>query len=633
MNDPHILGTERIGKLLVQYSIPAIIGMTITSLYNIIDSIFIGHGVGAMGIAGLAITFPLMNLVVAFCTVVSAGGSTISSIRLGQKDTDGATEVLNHTLMLCLVNAFLFGGISFIFLDEILRFFGASNETLPYARNFMQIILLGTPVTYTMIGLNNIMRATGYPKKAMLTSMVTVVCNIILAPIFIFHFGWGIRGAATATVISQFIGMIWVVSHFLQKTSIVRLQPGFWKMKKRIISSIFSIGMSPFLMNVTACVTVIIVNNSLQRYGGDMAIGAYGIMNRLLVLYVMIVLGLTMGMQPIVGYNFGAQKYDRVKATLRLSILTGVCITSTGFIICELFPHAVSAVFTSDGQLIDMASRGVRIGIAMFPLVGAQIVIGNFFQSIGKAKISIFLSLTRQLLYLLPGLIILPRYMGLDGIWTCMPVSDFFAFVTAVIALWIYVKKLNRMSPLNTKSFKIVRGYARHHAAVEQVYRAVCKRGIVPGVRHHDNGSAFPVQFRQQVHHFRTVLGVQVTGRLIGKNQFRVRHHGAGNGYTLLLTAGKLLRKVLGTVADVHPFQDIIYHALAFTRFHAQIGKRQFYIFVNVQLIYQVEALEHESQLAFAHAGTFFLFQVRHFLPKQLITAFRRIVQQTEYIQ
>ena len=276
MNNPHILGTERIGKLLVQYSIPAIIGMTITSLYNIIDSIFIGHGVGPMGIAGLAITFPLMNLVVAFCTMVSAGGSTISSIRLGQKDLDGATEVLGNTLMFCLVNAFIFGGISFIFLDDILRFFGASNDTLPYARDFMQVILLGTPVTYTMIGLNNIMRATGYPKKAMLTSMVTVVCNIILAPIFIFQFDWGIRGAATATVISQFIGMVWVVSHFLQKTSVVRLQRGFWKMKKRIISSILSIGMSPFLMNVTACVIVIIVNNSLQQYGGDMAIGAYG---------------------------------------------------------------------------------------------------------------------------------------------------------------------------------------------------------------------------------------------------------------------------------------------------------------------------------------------------------------------
>lgn len=239
MNDPHILGTERIGKLLVQYSIPAIIGMTITSLYNIIDSIFIGHGVGAMGIAGLAITFPLMNLVVAFCTLVSAGGSAISSIRLGQKDMDGAAEVLNNTLMLCLVNSFLFGSISFFFLDEILRFFGASNDTLPYARDFMQVILLGTPITYTMIGLNNVMRATGYPKKAMLTSMVTVVCNIILAPVFIFHFDWGIRGAATATVISQFIGMVWVVSHFLQKTSIVRLQPGFWKMKNALSAAYF----------------------------------------------------------------------------------------------------------------------------------------------------------------------------------------------------------------------------------------------------------------------------------------------------------------------------------------------------------------------------------------------------------
>ena len=441
MNDPHILGTVRIDKLLLQYSIPAIIGMTITSLYNIIDSIFIGHGVGPMGIAGLAITFPLMNLVVAFCTMVSAGGSTISSIRLGQKDLDGATEVLSNTLMFCLVNAFVFGSLSFLFLDDILRFFGASNETLPYARAFMQVILLGTPITYIMIGLNNIMRATGYPKKAMLTSMVTVVCNLILAPIFIFQFDWGIRGAATATVISQFIGMVWVVSHFLQKTSTIRLHRDFWKMKKHIIGSILSIGMSPFLMNVTACVIVIIVNNSLQQYGGDMAIGAYGIINRLLVLYVMIVLGLTMGMQPIVGYNFGAQKHDRVKATLRLTILAGVCITSTGFLICELFPNAISALFTSDDELIGIASRGVRIAVAIFPLVGAQIVISNFFQSIGKAKISIFLSLTRQLLYLLPGLLIFPHYFDLDGIWMSMPVSDFFAFLTAAVALWIYIKK------------------------------------------------------------------------------------------------------------------------------------------------------------------------------------------------
>ena len=444
-NDPHILGKESIGKLLLQYSIPAIIGMTITSIYNIIDSIFIGHGVGAMAIAGLAISFPLMNLVVAFCTLVSAGGSTLASIRLGQKDLKGATEILSHTLMLCITNSVFFGILSFIFLDDILLFFGASHDTLPYARSFMQVILLGTPITYTMIG---VMRATGYPKKAMLTSMVTVVANIILAPIFIFHFEWGMRGAATATVISQLIGMVWVVNHFMQKESTVHFEGTIWKMKGRIVESIFAIGMSPFLMNVCACIIVIIINNSLQEHGGDMAIGAYGIINRLLTLYVMIVLGLTMGMQPIVGYNFGAQKLNRVKQTLRLGILSGVVITSSGFLICELFPHAVSALFTDSDELIDLAVEGLRLAVLMFPFVGAQIVIGNFFQSIGKAKISIFLSLTRQLLYLLPCLLLFPNWWGLKGIWISMPVSDALAFITAVISLMIYIKKVSKQQPI-----------------------------------------------------------------------------------------------------------------------------------------------------------------------------------------
>ena len=428
-NDPHILGKERIGKLLLQYSIPAIIGMTITSIYNIIDSIFIGHGVGPMAIAGLAISFPLMNLVVAFCTLVSAGGSTLASIRLGQKDMKGATEILSHTLMLCITNSLFFGILSFIFLDDILTFFGASADTLPYARSFMQVILLGTPITYTMIGLNN-------------------VANIILAPIFIFHFEWGLRGAATATVISQLIGMVWVVSHFTKKDSTVHFEGNIWKMKPRIVESIFAIGMSPFLMNVCACAIVIIINNSLQNYGGDMAIGAYGIINRLLTLYVMIVLGLTMGMQPIVGYNFGAQKIDRVKQTLRLGIISGVVITSSGFVICEFFPHAVSALFTDSDELIDLAVGGIRLTVLMFPFVGAQIVIGNFFQSIGKAKVSIFLSLTRQLLYLLPCLLLFPNWWGLEGIWISMPVSDALAFITAVVSLMIYIKKVSKQHPV-----------------------------------------------------------------------------------------------------------------------------------------------------------------------------------------
>lgn len=450
-HDPHILGTERIGKLLLQYSIPAIIGMTITSIYNIIDSIFIGHGVGAIAIAGLAVSFPLMNLVIAFCTLVSAGGSTIASIRLGQKDLKGATEILTHTLMLCIINSLFFSILSFMFLDNILIFFGASPDTLPYARDFMQVILIGTPISYTMIGLNNVMRATGYPKKAMLTSMVTVLANIILAPIFIFHFGWGMRGAAVATVISQFIGMVWVVSHFIKKDSTVHFEGTIWKMKSRIIKSIFAIGMSPFLMNVCACAIVIIVNNSLQNYGGDMAIGAYGIINRLLTLYVMIVLGLTMGMQPIVGYNFGAQKIERVKQTLRLGIISGVIITSSGFIICELFPHAVSAIFTDSNELIDLAASGIRICVLVFPLVGAQIVISNFFQSIGKAKISIFLSLTRQLVYLLPCLLLFPKWFELKGVWISMPVSDLLAFITATVILIIYIKRVSKQ-PHKVKS-------------------------------------------------------------------------------------------------------------------------------------------------------------------------------------
>lgn len=420
-NNPHILGTEKVGKLLLEYSIPAIIGMTLTSLYNIIDSVFIGHGVGAMAISGLAISFPLMNLLVAFCTLVGVGGATISSIRLGQKDTDGAEKVLGNVTMLCVINSIFYGGITLLFLDRILFFFGASHDTLPYARDFMQIILIGSPVTYVMIGLNNIMRATGYPRKAMLSSMLTVGCNIILAPVFIFWLGWGIRGAATATILSQFAGMIWVLSHFMQEKSYIRFKKGIFKLRKRIVENIFSIGMSPFLMNVCASAIVIIFNKSLLLYGGDLAIGAYGILNRLLMLFVMVIMGLTMGMQPIVGYNHGAHKFGRVKQTLKYCMIAGGCITS-------------------------LARTGLQIGVLMFPFVGIQIVISSFFQSIGKAKISIFLSLSRQLLYLLPCLLLLPHWWGLNGIWLSMPVSDLLAFITACLMLAHHIKKLNKIT-------------------------------------------------------------------------------------------------------------------------------------------------------------------------------------------
>lgn len=449
-NNPHILGEAPIGKLLVEYSIPAIIGMTLTSLYNIIDSIFIGHGVGALAISGLAITFPLMNLLVAFCTLVGVGGATLSSIRLGQKDKKGAEDILGNVAILCVINAIFYGGLAFIFLEPILFFFGASEATLPYARDFMQVILLGSPISYVMIGLNNIMRATGYPKKAMLSSMLTVGCNIILAPIFIFVLNWGIRGAALATICSQFIGMLWVLYHFYSPKTYIRFQRHSMRLKQHIIANIFAIGMSPFVMNVCACCIVIFINNRLLNYGGDMAIGAFGILNRIQMLFVMIVMGITMGMQPITGYNYGAQHFDRVKRTLKLGITAGRIITTLGFIIGELFPGIFVGMFTDNHELTDEATLALRIGILSFPVVGAQIVITQFFQSIGKARISIFLSLSRQLLFLLPGLAFLPPFYGVEGVWFSMPLSDALAFAVAALMLAYHYKKKMSGTDLRT---------------------------------------------------------------------------------------------------------------------------------------------------------------------------------------
>lgn len=449
-NNPHILGEAPIGKLLVEYSIPAIIGMTLTSLCNIIDSIFIGHGVGALAISGLAITFPLMNLLVAFCTLVGVGGATLSSIRLGQKDKKGAEDILGNVAILCVINAIFYGGLAFIFLEPILFFFGASEATLPYARDFMQVILLGSPISYVMIGLNNIMRATGYPKKAMLSSMLTVGCNIILAPIFIFVLNWGIRGAALATICSQFIGMLWVLYHFYSPKTYIRFQRHSMRLKQHIIANIFAIGMSPFVMNVCACCIVIFINNRLLNYGGDMAIGAFGILNRIQMLFVMIVMGITMGMQPITGYNYGAQHFDRVKRTLKLGITAGCIITTLGFIIGELFPGIFVGMFTDNHELTDEATLALRIGILSFPVVGAQIVITQFFQSIGKARISIFLSLSRQLLFLLPGLAFLPPFYGVEGVWFSMPLSDALAFAVAALMLAYHYKKKMSGTDLRT---------------------------------------------------------------------------------------------------------------------------------------------------------------------------------------
>ncbi|WP_202412977.1 MATE family efflux transporter [Muribaculum intestinale] len=443
---PLTLGTKSISQLLVQYSVPAIIASVAVSLYNIIDSIFIGQGVGPMAIAGLAITFPLMNLVVAFCTLIAVGGATISSIFIGQKNESRATDCVNNVMVLCLIHSVLFGGVTLLFLDPILLFFGATPETIDYAREFMRIILYGTPVSYVFIGLNNLMRATGYPKKAMVSALLSVAVNLVLAPTFIFVFDWGISGAAWATVCGQTASFIWVLCHFMSKKSFIHFRRDNRWFNPSIIRRIYSIGLSPFLMSVCACIVVVFINRALLDYGGgnsNLAVGAYGIINRTTMFFVMIVFGVTQGMQPILGFNYGAHKWDRVKRTLYIGIWIGVGITFVGFAVCESFPDAISRLFTTDETLTTIAREGFRVYFIFYPVVGAQIVIQNFFQSIGKPKISIFLSLTRQLLFLIPFLIVLPRYYGVKGVWASMCGSDLIAFIFALVTVIVMVKRLN----------------------------------------------------------------------------------------------------------------------------------------------------------------------------------------------
>ena len=446
-NTPITLGTESIGKLLIQYSVPAIIASVATSLYNIIDSIFIGQGVGPLAISGLAITFPLMNLVIAFCMFIAAGGAAISSIYLGQKDYKRATNVLSNVVKLSFIHSIVFGGLSLLFLDDILYFFGATDSTIEYAREFMRIILYGTPISYIFIVLNNLMRATGYPKKAMILALLSVLVNIILAPIFIFVLNWGIGGAALATICGQAISLVWHIIHFRENSSFVHFDKNHNKFSWSIIKNVYSIGLSPFLMNVCACIVVIFINKALLETGGndgELAVGAYGIVNRVGMLFVMIVFGITQGMQPILGYNYGANNWGRVKRTLNIGFIVGLLVTTLGFIVGELIPQQIASLFANDDTLIDISTTGFRISFMFFAVIGGQIVIQNFFQSIGKPMISIFLSLTRQLLFLIPTLLIFPRIWGVEGVWTSLAVSDILAFIVATITLVIIMRRKNK---------------------------------------------------------------------------------------------------------------------------------------------------------------------------------------------
>ncbi|MBQ7462157.1 MAG: MATE family efflux transporter [Bacteroidaceae bacterium] len=435
------LGTKPVSSLLWHYSLPAIIAMMASSLYNMVDSIFIGQGVGPMAIAGLATTFPLMNLSAAFGAMVGVGTATMISVRLGQKNREEAQHFFGNSLMLNVLIGVLFLALVLAFLSPILRFFGASDQTLPYAREYMEWILYGNVFTHLYFGLNAVLRSAGHPRTAMYATILTVLLNTALDPLFIYGLDMGIKGAAIATVISQCVSLCWQMWIFTRPTEVVFIRKDTLKPRLRIVGGILSIGLSPFLMNSCSCLVVLLINRGMLEQGGDLAVGAYGIVNRILFIFAMIVMGLNQGMQPIASYNYGAQLHHRVREVLYKTIANATIVMTAGFILCELFAETIVQAFTSDAELIRLAARGMRIDVALFPIIGFQMVTGNFFQSIEQAGKSIYLSLTRQLIFLVPCLIIIPRFMGLDGVWISLPVSDGLASLNAAVLLYMQIKK------------------------------------------------------------------------------------------------------------------------------------------------------------------------------------------------
>ncbi len=445
MSQPTELGTEPIHKLLWKYALPAIIAMTATSLYNIVDSIYIGHGCGALALGALTVAKPFMDICAAFGSLVGVGASSLLAIYLGEKDYDRANRVLGNVIVMNIILSAVVMVVGLVWLNPILMAFGASEDTIGYAHQYMEIILYGNILTHIYFGLNAMLRSAGHPRFSMTATIVAVVINIILDPIFIFGLDMGVRGAALATVISQAIAVTWQVTKFFDKNELVRFHRGIWRLNKHITFRALAIGMSPFLYNIAHCFVVVIINNQLKTFGGDMAIASYGVINRLTFVFAMMVMGLNQGMQPIAGYNYGAKQYDRMLKSFYLT-----CLYATGVMGCvcflgECFPRLVTQMFTHDPLLINLTIKPMRIICSSMLIIGFQMVTGNLFTSIGKAGKAIFLSLTRQVLYLIPLALWMPMLFAepLNGVWWSIPVSDTLSAFTAVILLLASRKKLH----------------------------------------------------------------------------------------------------------------------------------------------------------------------------------------------
>lgn len=443
---PSSLGVDPLPSLLREYATPAVIAMLASSLYNLVDSICIGQGLGPLALAAMGITFPMTNICAAFGTLVGVGASSLMAIRFGAKDYQSAKLILGNLLMLNVFIGLLVMALALLFLDPILYFFGASENTIDMAREYMTIILIGNVITHLYFGLNAILRSSGHPQLAMYATLVSVSLNVVMDVVFIFVFGWGIKGAAWATIIAQIMAFGWQLSVFFRKNEFLHIERSIFKFDIQLVIDIFAIGMSPFLMNLASCAVVIIFNKQLMSYGGDLAIGSYSIIHRVTFMFCIFVMGLNQGMQPIAGFNYGAKKYDRVTGIFKLTALWATAITTFCGICCMLIPSLLVKIFTTDAATLDMCVPAMRIQGWSFPIVGFQMVAGNFFQSIGMAKKAIFLSLTRQVLYLIPLVLILPYFWRLNGIWLSMPISDVLSAITAVIMLVYQFRKFQALN-------------------------------------------------------------------------------------------------------------------------------------------------------------------------------------------
>jgi putative MATE family efflux protein len=439
-----LLGEKEIPKLLLKFSIPAIVGMLVNALYNFVDMVFIGQGVGPLGIAGVRIGFPLIVIGMAFSMLIGIGANSLISIRLGQKRKEDAELILGNAFVTMIAIGAVLTILGLVFMEPLLKLFGASQDVMPYAKGYFRIILFGVIFQMIGMGMNNFIRGEGNPKTAMLTMLIGAVINTILDPIFIFAFGWGIEGAALATILSLIISASWVLYYFFFGNSLLKIRKPNLRIRFDILKSIVAIGLAPFAMQLAASVLVIFMNQGLAQYGGDIAVSAMGIINNIASLFMMVVFGINQGAQPIIGFNYGAQKYDRVKSTLKYAIGAATVVVTIGYASINLFAPQMIGLFSSDPELIDIGSRGLRRVLMFMPIIGFQIVSSAYFQAIGKPKQSMLLSLSRQVLILIPLVLILPKFIGLIGLFTAGPIADISSSILTAIFLFYELKNLDK---------------------------------------------------------------------------------------------------------------------------------------------------------------------------------------------